>query len=121
MDLNQPELRRSFIGNQPDKSDAHKRAELVIIDSGHIKFAQHNFFLDDMTYIGRSEQNGIIIEDSFISHEHASISKGQQGYWLADLHSTNKTYLNGQPIYEATLLKNGDLIKIGAVTFSFKG
>ncbi len=94
---------------------------MLVVDSGHIKLTQTSFFLENTIYLGRNEQNGIIIDDSFVSHEHASINKDQHGYWLTDLHSTNKTYLNGQPIAEATLLKNDDLIKIGAVTFSFKG
>lgn len=104
-----------------NKSELYNQAKLLVVDSGNIKLAQTSFFLDDTIYLGRNVQNGIIIDDSFVSHEHASINKDQQGYWLTDLHSTNKTYLNGQPITEVTLLKNGDLIKIGAVTFSFKG
>lgn len=101
--------------------ELYKRAKLLVVDSGNIKLAQTSFFLDDTIYLGRNVQNGIKIDDSFVSHEHASINKDLHGHWLTDLHSTNKTYLNGQPIAEATLLKNGDLIKIGAVTFSFKG
>ena len=97
------------------------QAKLVVIDSGHVKLAQSSFLLDETLYIGRSESNGIIIDDSFVSHEHASINKYQQSYWLTDLNSTNKTYLNGQPITETMLLKNNDLVKIGPVTFSFKG
>jgi hypothetical protein len=107
--------------NDYNNSEFHTRATLLVVDSGHIKLKQKSFFLDETIYIGRDEHNGIVIDDSFISHEHASINKDQQGYWLTDLHSTNKTYLNGQPIAKAMLLKNGDLIKIGAVTFSFKG
>jgi hypothetical protein len=101
--------------------ELYARATLMVVDSGHIKLAQKSFFVDETIYVGRDERNGIVIDDSFVSHEHASINKDKQGYWLTDLHSTNKTYLNGQPIAKATLLKNGDLIKIGAVTFSFKG
>jgi len=111
----------SSIKNDDNNSGIYTRAALLVVDSGHIKLAQKSFFLDETMYVGRDERNGIVIDDSFVSHEHASINKDQQGYWLTDLHSTNKTYLNGQPIGKAMLLKNGDLIKIGAVTFSFKG
>jgi hypothetical protein len=120
-DLNRFGQNNSFVKAEINNSELYKRAKLLVVDRGHIKLAQTSFFLDDTIYLGRNEQNGIIIDDSFVSHEHASINKDQHGYWLTDLHSTNKTYLNGQPIAEATLLKNGDLIKIGAVTFSFKG
>lgn len=97
------------------------QAKLVVIDCGHVKLPRTSFPLDEVVYIGRSENNGIIIDDFFVSNEHASINKYQHEYWLTDLNSTNKTYLNGQPISEAILLKNSDLIKIGAVTFSFRG
>ncbi len=120
-DLNRFGKNNSSIKDVLNNSDLYKRAKLLVVDSGNIKLAQTSFFLDDTIYLGRNVQNGIIIDDSFVSHEHASINKDLNGYWLTDLHSTNKTYLNGQPIAEATLLKNGDLIKIGAVTFSFKG
>jgi hypothetical protein len=96
-------------------------AKLLVIDSGHVKLAKTNYLLHETMYIGRSENCGILIDDFFVSHEHASINKAQEEYWLTDLNSTNKTYLNGQPISKAMLLKNNDLIKIGSVTFSFKG
>lgn len=111
----------SRLSKKDDNVDILTRATLLVVDSGHIALAQKSFFLDETIYIGRDERNGIIIDDSFVSHEHASINKDQQGFWLTDLHSTNKTYLNGQPIVKAALLKNGDLIKVGSVTFSFKG
>lgn len=111
----------SSVKNDHNSAELYARATLMVVDSGHIKLAQKSFFVDETIYVGRDERNGIVIDDSFVSHEHASINKDKQGYWLTDLHSTNKTYLNGQPIAKATLLKNGDLIKIGAVTFSFKG
>ncbi|AIF51932.1 FHA domain-containing protein [Pelosinus sp. UFO1] len=120
-DLNLSEHKKVSVKNVQNKFDGSTEAKLLVVDSGHVNLAQTSFFLEGTVYLGRNENNGIVIEDSFISHEHASIHKNQQGYWLTDLHSTNKTYLNGQPIVEATLLRNGDLIKVGSVTFSFKG
>lgn len=111
----------SSIQNEQGNSYHYTRATLLVVDSGHIKLVQKSFLLNETMYVGRDERNGIVIDDSFVSQEHASINKDQQGYWLTDLHSTNNTYLNGQPIVKAMLLKNGDLIKIGVVTFSFKG
>jgi len=97
------------------------QGKLLVVDSGHIKLVQTSFVLGNAISIGRNEHNEIMIDDAFVSYEHASISRNKQGYWLTDLNSTNKTYLNNQPLKEGVLLKNGDLIKIGAVTFSFEG
>ena len=104
-----------------NRSAIDYEGKLIVVDSGHLTLAQTIFILGETISIGRNEHNGIIIDDAFVSYEHAGISRNKQGYWLNDLNSTNKTYLNRQPIAEGVLLKNGDIIKIGAVTFRFEG
>ena len=72
--------------------------------------------------IGRREDNDICIDDKVVSTEHAVIEtvddKPQSAYYIRDLESTNKTYVNGEPI-SRVLLKNDDMIRIGWVTFRF--
>jgi hypothetical protein len=109
------------LGQDHISSVNYHQGKLLVVDSGHIKLAQTSFILGETISIGRNEHNEIIVDDAFVSYEHASISRNKQGYWLTDLNSTNKTYLNSQPVEKGILLKNGDLIKIGAVTFSFEG
>ena len=36
---------------------------------------------------------------------------------IEDLHSTNKTYLNGAEVTSKTVLRDGDHVKLGNVTF----
>ena len=98
-----------------------EQGKLFVVDHGSLKLAKMQFILGNTISIGRSEQNEVVIDDAFVSHEHAIINKTKQGYWLTDLKSTNKTYLNNQPVITEVLLKNGDLIKIGAVIFRFEG
>lgn len=98
-----------------------KQGKLFVVHKGEVPLRSDQFMLGDGISIGRSEHNEVSIEDAFVSHEHAVINKSRQGYWLTDLNSTNKTYLNNQPVTTEKLLKNGDLIKIGAVTFRFEG
>ena len=111
----------ALLGRRNDSSVSCYKGELLVVNSGHIKLAQKSFVLGETISIGRNEHNEIIIDDDFVSYEHATINRNKQGYWLTDLNSTNKTYLNNEPLLESTILKNGDLIKIGAVTFSFEG
>ena len=120
IDLNMPS-QRALLEQNNNNSAHYYQSKLVVVDSGPIKLAQTSFILGEIISIGRNEHNDIIIDDAFVSYEHASINKNKQGYWLTVLNSTNKTYLNNQPLVESILLKNGDLIKIGAVTFSFEG
>jgi len=109
------------LGQKDNGTECCYQGKLEVVDSGPIKLAQTSYVLGEIISIGRNDHNDIIIDDAFVSYEHASIGRNKQGYWLTDLNSTNKTYLNNQPLIEGILLKNGDLIKIGAVTFSFEG
>ena len=113
--------KRALLGQENENSENVYHGKLVVVNSGSIKLVKTSFVLSEIMSIGRNEHNDIVIDDAFVSYEHASINRNKQGYWLTDLNSRNKTYLNNQPIIEGVLLKNGDLIKIGAVTFSFEG
>jgi len=119
-DLKNP--RHPGLAEQSNNNSVHYvQGELLVVDSGHIHLTQQRFVLSEIISIGRNEHNDIVVEDVFVSYEHATINRNKQGYWLTDLNSTNKTYLNNQPVVESLLLQKGDLIKIGAVTFSFEG
>jgi len=60
-------------------------------------------------------------EGDFVSRRHARITKGQKGYFVADLGSSNGTTLNGQTLLpqQAYPLRNGDRIKVGLVVIQF--
>lgn len=94
--------------------------KLVVMDDKQALLSQQAFVITDSLTIGRSEHNDIVINDSFVSHEHACISKSKHNYLLADLNSTNGTFVNGQPIEEEYVLTDGDVIQIGAVTLTFE-
>jgi len=95
-------------------------ARLSVIDafSGHP--AGEVISLGEAITIGRGEGNDIVVDDSCVSHEHSGITYYKNNYWLADLRSTNHTYLNDRIVIEEVQLKSGDLIKIGRVTFKFE-
>lgn len=95
-------------------------AKLMVVDDKEQLLSQAIFTITDSLAIGRSQYNNITINDSFVSHEHACVSRSKDSYLLADLNSTNGTLVNGQQIKEETVLKDGDLIQIGAVTLKFE-
>lgn len=96
------------------------QAKLVVVDAGPVRLSRPEFILGETVSVGRHEGNDIVINDSFVSHEHACITRYKQGFWLSDLHSTNGTFLNNQPVKEEVQLKAGDLVRIGAVSFRFE-
>ena len=74
--------------------------------------------------IGRGRTgNDICLPCAFVSKHHAVIEvaerdEGGYDFFLQDLNSTNKTYVNDQPITRARL-EHGDIIRIGKNTFKF--
>ena len=60
-------------------------------------------------------------DGDYVSRRHARITKGDAGYYVADLGSSNGTTVNGQPLApnRAYLLRNGDRIKVGLVVTQF--
>lgn len=93
---------------------------LVIIEDKQQLVAKTSFTIIDSLTIGRSQHNDIVIDNSFVSHEHACISRVKHNYLLTDLNSTNGTVVNGQQIEEETALVDGDIIQIGAVMLKFE-
>ncbi len=70
--------------------------------------------------IGRDPKRALIpIQDIRLSRCHAAIKfiKGQ-GFYLLDLASRNQSLLNGEPVRQA-LLKDGDQVRLGSVSFTF--
>ncbi len=61
-------------------------------------------------------------DGDYVSRRHARITKGQAGYFITDLGSSNGTTVNGLPLVpdRAHLLRNGDRIKVGLVVIQFR-
>lgn len=69
--------------------------------------------------IGRGEDSDLTIEDSLVSTRHAELRPAEEGWFLADLASSNGTVLNGELTAEPVLLTDGDLVEIGETAFRF--
>lgn len=95
-------------------------ARLVVISTGNASLSAAQYSIDESVSIGRSDHNDIIVDDSFVSYEHACITAVKQNFVLTDLNSTNGTYLNDNKIDSDVVLQPGDAIKIGPVTFKFE-
>ena len=72
--------------------------------------------LDHYTTIGRREDNSILIDDSFVSGNHAEIVFDGGAWWLSDPGSTNGTLLNGTPVRTRVQIANNDVVQFGRVT-----
>ena len=73
------------------------------------------------TVIGRDKNCHIRLELEEVSRQHAEILREEGGYLIVDLHSRNRTYLNGTRLEpnNPTPLNHSDLVKICGYIFSF--
>src|SRR5580658_9376203 len=69
--------------------------------------------------IGSHPKNDVVVDDTTVSRRHATITRKADGFELADLGSTNGTFINGRRLTEPVALKSGDQIKFGSVRFAF--
>lgn len=70
--------------------------------------------------LGRSSENHVVIASERVSRRHAIIHAQDGGeFWLADLGSSNGTFINERRLVRPTLLRTGDIIGIGHERLTF--
>lgn len=69
--------------------------------------------------IGRGLNNDIILEDTRVSRHHAQLRYRARRFWIADLGSTNGTFVNDQQVADQAL-RDGDVISLGGLELTFK-
>src|ERR1700733_9877412 len=69
--------------------------------------------------LGRHPSCEIVLDNAAVSRQHAQIVKRQGDFFLEDLRSRNRTYLNGVPIEGRAPLNHADEVKICDVVFQF--
>lgn len=68
----------------------------------------------DKTTIGRSEDNTIKLPDASVSGHHCEVLLREGELLVRDLHSTNGTFINGEPVTERAM-KPGQILRLGHV------
>jgi hypothetical protein len=80
----------------------------------------HEYSLDrPLIAIGSHPKNDVVLDDTTVSRRHATITRKPDGFELADLGSTNGTYVNGGRVNKPVAIRPGDEIKFGSVRFAF--
>ncbi len=67
----------------------------------------------DQLVIGRDSSSSIAINDAEVSRKHARLNFQGGKYVIEDLGSTNGTFVNGQRVSAAVVLKSGDVVSLG--------
>jgi hypothetical protein len=95
---------------------AQPRARLLLAATG----GAHVIPLESTALtIGRGLNNDIILEDTRVSRHHAQLRYQARRFWIADLGSTNGTFVNDEAVAERSL-RDGDIISLGGLELTFK-
>lgn len=73
----------------------------------------------ETTTIGRAVENDIVITGLRVSRSHARVQRQGRRMILADLRSTNGTFLNDERVLAPVELRDGDAVSIGGVVLTF--
>lgn len=71
--------------------------------------------LRPITTVGRARTNDIVLDDAFVSAEHALLTRRNGAWYLRDRGSTNGTAVNDRRVSGEVRLSDGDVIAIGDV------
>jgi DNA-binding response OmpR family regulator len=95
---------------------------MLIVYEGELEGQRWILDQDQMT-IGRGKDCEIALPERLVSRQHARIERHGGSYWLRDLGSKNRTYINGQELGDKSYqLKDGDEIQIAlCVRLGFVG
>ena len=81
--------------------------------------SDRQFSVRPVTALGRAKDNDVVLDDPFISSNHAIIVWRDGGWWIEDLGSHNGTFINDTLALEATELSHGDRIALGRTNLRF--
>jgi hypothetical protein len=88
---------------------------VVVASPGGEPAAGTTLALDSITTLGRDVNNAVVVDDEFVSAEHAVLTFRGRTWYVEDLNSTNGTFVNGSPVDGVAPLGYGDEIQLGQV------
>ncbi len=92
-------------------------AWLVVLEGASIG---ERFKLEEELIIGRTADAQISIKSGSISRRQAEVFALEGDFWIADLGSTNSTYVNGKALLRAPQkLQQGDVVQVGTVKLRY--
>ena len=117
----QDEKEQSFTAGTKVLSDSDFIYSLYVYIEGEM--SDHiNLNQSESWTVGRSEDCDISIDYSILTRKHLKITKKQKSFYVEDLGSSNKTFLNNKELepHKAVLLKPNDEISISDLKMLFE-
>lgn len=89
---------------------------LVMVQAGSTGIAPGSALpLEPTTAIGRKLTNGVVLDDTTVSGEHAVLYLRDGHWYVRDAGSTNGTLVNGQDVVAPSPIQPGDVLTLGGV------
>jgi len=102
------------------KSSQNAKREMRLVGTGDLAPFEHRLGAVDIS-IGSDPENDLLIAHPTVSRKHAILGYHAGRYTIADLDSTNGTFVNGQRIKRPVPLNPGDELSFGAAKFAVVG
>ena len=93
---------------------AQDRRQALLVGGG-----RRNVLSGSRVVVGRSRDADIVISDPNISRRHAELRRGDEGWQVVDLGSTNGIKVNGRRV-DQQALRPGDQITVGVTDLTFE-
>ena len=93
---------------------ASDRRQALLVGGG-----RRNVLSGSRVVVGRSREADIVLDDPNVSRRHAELRKGDDGWQIVDLGSTNGIKVNGRRV-DSRPLSPGDEITIGVTDLTFE-
>lgn len=114
-----PPKRRTMVEGVASAPSSYSSASLYV-EEGPMQ-GSNLPLLNTKTTIGRENDNNVVLPHDKVSANHAEVVCEGGVYYLADLGSTNGTFVDGARITERVSLHAGNRIRMGGATLVFKG
>jgi Inner membrane component of T3SS, cytoplasmic domain/Protein of unknown function (DUF3662) len=93
---------------------ADDRRQALLVGGG-----RRNVLSGSRVVVGRSREADLVLQDPNVSRRHAELRRGDEGWQIVDLGSTNGIKVNGQRVNNAQL-RPGDQVTIGVTDLTFE-
>jgi DNA-binding winged helix-turn-helix (wHTH) protein len=111
----------AFCGQAVDAGDADSGAGARAGSRCWLSWKDRSFALTaGDNVIGRDPRSAVWLDDESVSRRHALINVADDGARVEDLESTNGTFLNRAPLDSATVLQDGDVVRVGSLKLTFR-
>src|SRR5207247_1750383 len=100
------------------RDNASAKARLVRADAVNSNASEYILDRDAIT-VGSHRSNNIVLGDGTVSRRHAQITREGMHFVVADLGSTNGTFVNDRRIRSPVALNAGDKVRFGSIKLAF--